>query len=343
MQFSSHLATSSDTQTAIDEVCRLASESLDGGADLACLFVSHHHVKAMDEQIARIRDRLQVRCLLGCTGESIIGTGRECEEEPAVSLWLARLPGVELLPMQLDFQNTPEGGTVVGWPDDLPATWPDNATLLLLAEPFSFPADYLLQRLGEDQPGVSVLGGMASGAPAPGENRLYIDGGAVDSGAVAVLLSGAVQMKSIVSQGCRPIGQPLVITKADRNAILELAGKSALEWLRDIFQQLPTREQALVQQGLHVGRVVSEYQERSDDYLVRNVVGVDHETGAIAIGDYVRPGQTVRFHIRDEETADAELRELLTAAGSDAAHARAALLFGDLLATILPNCWTSLD
>jgi small ligand-binding sensory domain FIST len=107
-----------------------------------------------------------------------------------------------------------------------------------------------------------------------------------------------------------------VVTKAERNIIFELGGKPALVQLREVFSALPTREQQLVQEALHVGRVVSEYQDRFEqgDFLVRNVVGIDSQSGAVAIGDYIRPGQTVQFHVRDEEAASAELAQLLAAA-----------------------------
>jgi small ligand-binding sensory domain FIST len=170
---------------------------------------------------------------------------------------------------------------------------------------------------------------MASGAETPGQNRLFLGSQALDSGAVAVVAHGALRLRSVVSQGCRPIGQPYVITQADRNLILQLGGMSALTRLREVFDSLPTHEQLLVQQGLHIGRVVSEYQERFEhgDFLIRNVIGIDQESGAVAVGDHVRTGQTVQFHIRDQKTADDDLRQLLAQVPRDAVSARAALLF----------------
>jgi small ligand-binding sensory domain FIST len=184
---------------------------------------------------------------------------------------------------------------------------------MVLGEPFSFPADFLLERLNDDRPGVPVVGGMASGGTQPGENRLLLGSRTYSEGAVAVHVSGNVRLRTVVSQGCRPIGKPFVVTKAERNIVYELGGKPALVQLREIFDALPTREQQLVQRALHVGRVVSEYQDHFEqgDFLVRNVIGIDAGTGAVALGDYLRPGQTVQFHVRDEEAADAELAQLL--------------------------------
>jgi small ligand-binding sensory domain FIST len=190
--------------------------------------------------------------------------------------------------------------------------------MLVLGEPFSFPTDLLLNYLHEDHPGVPVLGGMASASHQPGGNRLIFGEQVHDGGAVAVLVHGAVQVRSVVSQGCRPIGKPMIVTKADRHVIQALGGRPALEQLQELWASLSPDEQRAVQSGLHVG-VVTEYQERFDrgDFLVRNVIGADRDSGAIAIGDYVRVGQTVQFHVRDAATADEDLRELLTKCRTD--------------------------
>jgi small ligand-binding sensory domain FIST len=234
--------------------------------------------------------------------------------------------------MHLELEQTPEGGTIVGWSDRLPPRWPADSGMLLLGEPFSFPADLLLERLNEDQPGVPVMGGMASGGWTAGQNRVFLNDEMLDSGAVAIWLHGAIRLRSIVSQGCRPIGRHFVVTKAERNVIFELSGQPALKQLSEIFQTLSPEEQQLARNGLHVGRVINEYQDEfhRGDFLVRNVLGVDSSTGAIAIGDFVRAGQTVQFHLRDAASADEDLRELLGAAAStadDSAGSRGALLF----------------
>jgi small ligand-binding sensory domain FIST len=328
MQYSSYLSEEDDSAAAVDQILRRAVQEFGVQVDLAFVYASHHHRPWFDRHIAELHQRLNCRCWLGCTGEAIVGTGLEIEERPALSVWLARCPQGELLPMRLEFSRTSDGAAIVGWPKGLLDQATPESALIMLAEPFSFPADYALQQLNDDRPDLLVLGGMASGATQPSENQLYLDGQVHSSGAVAVLLSG-ITMHSIVSQGCRPIGEPLVITRADQNVIFELGGKPALRQLRETLNQLPNHEQQMVQQGgIHVGRVVNEYQDRFEpgDFLVRNVTGFDPDQGALAIGDFVRPGQTIQFHIRDEGTASDELRQLLTRAATRHAP-QGALLF----------------
>lgn len=312
----SALSTAAEPRRAIADVCSQALAGLDGAPDLAVLFVSADRAAICDMIANNVCDRLGTDSVIGCTAESLVGVAREVEGVSGVSLWLARLPGADVLPMHLTLERTPEGGAILGWPDLLEEHWPTSAAMLLLGEPFTFPSDYLLERMNEDHPGLPVVGGMASGSSQPGESRLILGRQALAHGAAAVLLSGAVRVQTVVSQGCRPIGKHFVVTHAEQNAIYELGGKPAVIQLHEVLVTLPTREQELVRRGLHLGRAVSEYQDHFEqgDFLVRNVLGVDPDNGAVVVNDYVRVGQTVKFHIRDAQTADADLRQLLAAA-----------------------------
>jgi small ligand-binding sensory domain FIST len=329
-RFAAALSTLSDTRAAAREAGGKAMVALGAAPNLALVFASMHHQQNFALLAELLHRHLGTDCLLGCTGEAIACNGREIEGDCALAVWLAHLPGVTLLPMHLDFETTPEGGTVVGWPDALADPWRRDATLLLLADPFSFPTDLLLERLARDQPAIPVLGGMVSGGRSPGESRLLLAGREFDSGAVAVLAHGPIRVRSVVSQGCRPIGRPLVVTKARDNVIHELGGRPALAQLQELFGTLTSDEQRLAREGLHVGQVINEYQDQfgRGDFLVRNVQGADSETGSIAIGDRARVGQTVQFHVRDAQTADEDLNALLAAAKRDSPRGcQAALLF----------------
>lgn len=315
LAFASALSTNPNSLAALDEVVALAKQQLQGEATVALLFVSADHLGAADKLAPRLCEQLGTDAVIGCSGESIVGVGTEIEMESAMSLWVASLPGSTVMPMRLEFVRTAEGGSFVGWPDELPDAWPVGSALLVLGDPYTFPPEFLLERVNDDHSGVSVIGGMASAATQPGENCLFMGPNAYHDGAVAVLIYGEVTIRSIVSQGCRPIGEHFVITKAERNVIQELGGLPAYQRLIEVYATLATHEQEMVRRGLHVGRVVSEYQDKFEqgDFLVRNVTGVDQESGAIVLGDYVRPGQTVQFHVRDANTADGELKQMLAA------------------------------
>ncbi len=324
MPFAAALSTNPNTEQALAEVVASARGTLTGTADLAVLFYSPDHQDALTP--VNLPQKLEARWLLGCPGETIIGADREIEQEPALALWLARwAKPVRGTPFHLTMEQTSEGYSLLGWPDDLGDAKPGEALLLTLGDPFSFPVDDFLRMLNEEKPGLAVVGGMASGAQQPAQNRLLCGDRVVDRGAVGILLQGPLGFRSTVSQGCRPIGKPLVVTRVEENKILELGGKQAPVQLQGLWDQLEPREQALARQGLHIGRVINEYQGSflRGDFLVRNVLGLDRATGALVIGDHVRVGQTVQFHVRDAVTADEDLRLLLEHAGRPAG----ALLF----------------
>jgi len=319
-----------DTAAAARDVAERGLAALGGTPDLTIVFASFQHQPSFDTLAKVLHDTLGTDCLLGCTGESILANEREIEEQPAIALWLARLPETTLVPMHLEFERTPEGGTFTGWHADLVDDWPEGSSLVLLGEPYSFPADVLLERMTDDQPRTTIVGGMASGGWGVGQNRLLLGGRAYDRGAVALVMHGRTRLRTVVSQGCRPVGRPLVVTKAEQNVILELGGLPALKQLQDIFGTLTAHEQGLFRHGLHVGQVINEYQDHfgRGDFLVRNVQGADPDSGAIAVGDFVRVGQTVQFHVRDADTADEDLAALLQQAKRNgAADCLGALVF----------------
>jgi small ligand-binding sensory domain FIST len=314
MPFAAMLSTASQAAQAIDEVCSRCQEQLPGQPDLALVFFSVHHAEAAETFAASVRRRLTPRCLIGCIGEAVIGNDQEIEQRPAVSLWAGRWPRpVGLTPFHLTVEPTGMGQSLLGWPDALLQADPQQSVMLLLGDPYTFPANDFLGQMNDHHRGLRVLGGMASGFRGPGRCRLLLDDRVLDEGAVGVLLEGPVGLRSIVSQGCRPIGQHLVVTRARDNLVEELGGRPVLEQLQALWETLNPRDQELFQQGLHVGVVINEYQGefQRGDFLVRNVMGVERETGALAITDRVRVGQTVQFHVRDAATADEDLRALL--------------------------------
>lgn len=305
--FASGLSTEGDLLAAGRQVGEQLRAGLGGArADLALLFGTSEHADHLGAVASRLIDEGVARHVLGCTGEAVIGADREVEEGPALSAWAGVLPGVELRPIHLRYEH-PE---VIGWPPE--SALGASKALLMLADPFSFPADRLLQMVEQRHRGLRVVGGMASAGIEPGQNRLVLDGDLIEEGAVGCFLEGPIALHTLVSQGCRPIGRPLLVTQANANVIVSLGRRNALEVLRETLDDLDEDERQKACSNLHVGRVINEYQDtfRRGDFLVRNVMGVTPE-GGLAITDGVRVGQTIQFHVRDDETATEDLRALL--------------------------------
>ena len=304
-----------------DATAEVVGEVLDrGGAspDLALVFCSAEHVDAFEDIVGTVRALVAPRRLLGITASGVVGGAEEVEDEPALGLWTGHL-GYVPEPVRMTAAGTSAGVALQG----LPQPAPDRAqTVLLLADPFSLPVPDILDVVAAGDAPVPMIGGLASGGLSPGRNRLALDGDVHTDGGVGVLLDG---VQTVVSQGCRPVGSPMIVTRAEGNMLLELAGRGAVEQVERLLAGLSGEDRALVAEGgLHVGIVADEHQLEFDrgDFLVRNVVGIDRDRGALAVGATPEVGTTVQFHLRDAHSADEDLRALL--AGREAA---AALLF----------------
>lgn len=316
MPFAAALSEHPVPALATGEVIGQVIDAIGEAPDVAAIFVTAPFVGAVEDMAATVRALLKPGILIGATAVSVLGGPLEAEEGPAVSLWAGRLPGQPVQAVRLDEATDP-----------LPAGGPPAAsgTLVLLADPFSFDVARLLQRLAEASPDLAVVGGMASAARGPGGNRLVLDDRVQPTGAVGFLLDGGQPVSTVVSQGCRPIGRPFTVTRAERNVLYELGGRPAYERLQQLVESAEPPERDLLTKGVHLGVVVDEHRtdfERGD-FVIRNLLGADREVGALAAGDVVPVGTTVQFQVRDASTADEDLAELLTTAPA----AAGALLF----------------
>jgi small ligand-binding sensory domain FIST len=304
------LSTLPEPRAAAMEAGSLARAALDGeSCDLAIVFASGAYLAAPEAMVEAVQETLAPGGLIGCGANGVIGHGREIEDATAVSVWAAALGDGEAATFHASVEELEEGtGALTGMPELGGA---DGA--ILLADPVSFPTDAVLRFLSESAPMMPLLGGLASGRTIEDQTVLFIDDEVVADGAVGVRLDG-VEVLPMVSQGAAPIGPELTITAGEGHVIGELAGKPALEKLRETIEGLPPEDLRLVQGGLLVGIVVDANKPDylQGDFLVRGLVGADASTGQVAVAADVHPGQVVRLHARDAESADRDLREALS-------------------------------
>lgn len=321
-RFAAALSQHPDAATATGDVIGRVLEGLGGEVepDLALLFVTPAHVRSLEDIASTVRTALRPRTLLGCAAVSVVGGEKEVEEGPGVSLWAGCTGAVT--PFHLSVSMTPDGPAFTGWPEDLPE---QSSALLLLPDPFSFPTEVFLARVAEDRPGLPVVGGAASAARGPGGNRLVIDDLVVSSGAVGAFLGPDVAVTTVVSQGCRPVGHPFVVTRAEQNVVYELAGRTAIERLQEVAAALSDEDRELLAELVQIGQVIDEgkLDFGPGDFLVRTVVGADPNSGALRVAtESVEVGSTTQFQVRDASSADEDLRDLV-----GGRRAEAALLF----------------
>jgi small ligand-binding sensory domain FIST len=300
---------------ALDEVSQALHEGLRGDAvDLSLVFPSQHHLFDYGRILPRLRENLGPAQTVGCSANSVIGSHLELENQPGVSVVAAHLPGVEFAIHRVRRSELPQlDGSPQPWRELLgvdPRLKPD---FIVLADPFSLEVQHLLTGIDYAYPDSTVVGGLASGAQGPRGNALFDGKNIHRSGALVIALWGNVKIDALVAQGCRPIGKPARVTECDGHLLTGIDEQSPTEYLAALYESLDDDTRGLVRHSLHMGVVVDELRDElgPGDFLVRNILGMHQESGVVAIGSDLRPGQTVQFHVRDGKTADRDLREQL--------------------------------
>ena len=336
MKWASAISEQHTLKAAVQEAAERVKADLGGGTpDLLMVFVSNTHRAEYDQVPDIIAEISPVENLIGCSGGGVIGEGKEVENRPAVSITGAILPDVHLNFFHVDDADLPT-------PDDGPASWEEivgvNADqkphFVVLPDPFTIHADSLVAGLDfAFNEGVKI-GGLASGGMSAGANALFLGKDVYHSGAVGMAMYGNVKVDTIVAQGCRPIGQSGVITKCQGNLLVELDGQSPMEALRKVFNESDNHDRKLINSALHLGVVMDSLKDqfRPGDFLIRNVMGLHQETGALVIGEMLSEGQVVQFHVRDAETARQDLEAVMDryVEDNDSSGTSGALLFSCL-------------
>jgi small ligand-binding sensory domain FIST len=315
LQWSSAVSDSPSFTEAVTQASEQILANLDGKhPDLAVVFISSHHMPSYVVAPELLAETLGAKVLIGCSAAGVIGGGQEVERRPGIAISAAILPGVELSPFHLNQDELPS-------PDAGPEEWQallgiraeDCPAIMLLPDPFTLRSDHLLAGLDFAYPSTVKIGGLASGGGQPGANALFINDRSVRSGAVGVAFSGDLEVETIVAQGCRPIGEPLVVTESEINVISKLGDQTPLEVLRDLFETAETREKRLIRRSLQIGIIMDRLAHNSSEgeFLIRNVLGADEEDGTLAVGELVQEGQVVQFFVRDAQAADEDLRLML--------------------------------
>jgi small ligand-binding sensory domain FIST len=326
MQWANALSTRHSLEAAVTDVVERAVSSLTAPADLGLVFISSAFASEYSRLLPLLTEKLSVPVLIGCSGGGVIGTTvggetQELEAEPAISLTLAHLPGVKVQVFHVVAEELPDlDSSPDAWVDLIGVPASPTPQFILLSSSFASGINDLLQGLDFAYPGSVIVGGQASGGGMGGRVALFCndtEGEKCQSlyreGTVGIALTGNIVLETIVAQGCRPIGKPLQVTKADRNIILELDEQVPLVVLRDLIASLSEHERTLAQHSLFVGVAMDEFKLalQQGDFLIRGILGVDPAAGAIAIGDRVRPGQRLQFHLRDAQASAEDLELLL--------------------------------
>ena len=222
MKAAAAIAQHRDWEEALAEALAQASIG-EEPVDLAVLFASAEYAPGFSEMTAQAQQALKARVLIGCSGQGIIGPSKEVEGEPALSILALSLPEAVLTPLHLTqgdleaCQSAEDTRRLTEVPQGEARAW------FLFADPFTIDAERLLDTFSAAYPGTPLMGGMASGNPQVRRTQLFLNGQVLEDGAVALALGGPVSIRSIVSQGCNPIGRPWTITGAEGQIIASIS------------------------------------------------------------------------------------------------------------------------
>jgi small ligand-binding sensory domain FIST len=318
----SGLGLGDDWWVALDAALNQALAPLEGAQpDLLVLFASAEFREHYPLLLQRALEHTHPGHLVGCSASAVIANQREMEDDSGVAALALALPDGAYLATHAVSATDIKQPQALGVPD-APLTG-----ILLLADPFTTDTAALITQLEHDYRGCPIVGGLATGDPRLHETVLFHQDAVRHEGIVAVSLGGSIAVRPVVSQGCEPIGATWTITAAENNVIHAIGGRPAYTVLAETIQSLDRERRERVNSNLLVGLAMNEYRDefKRGDFLIRNLIGADRTSGALAIAAEVQVGQTIQFQIRDARAADEELRAML--AGAKDTVSAAALLF----------------
>jgi small ligand-binding sensory domain FIST len=311
MTWASALSERVDPSEAAKEAVAAARDALGAEPSLALVFVSTLHARSYAAIASELAALLPDCVVAGCSALGVIGGGREVERREAISVTLAHLPAPA---RAFHLEALPKDDAAWERVTGIAPSAHDGATFLLLLDPFSTDAEELLARLDVVYPRAVKLGGVASGANNPGEAGLFYRGALLRDGVVGVSLPSPLVVHAVVAQGCRPIGEPMIITRSRDSVIQELNVGRPMDALQRTFKGLPPRDAELGRHSLYVGIEMRSGGHRYEqgDFLVREVAGFDPQSGAMRISGRCQDYQVIQFHLRDAKTATDELERRVT-------------------------------
>lgn len=312
-------------------VIAAASEALaecNGQPTCGFLFLSASWLPHIHEVLDLVRLHGRIPLLIGSVGAGLIGRGQEAEGAAGMSLLLVSLPETKLTPVLISNEQIEASTGPAFWQTEVGLRAEEVDSWIVLANPFAPDLERWLGEWNAAFPHAPSIGGLSSGADEGGENLLLLDGETTNAAVLALAVKGK-KVRTIVSQGCKPVGEPFTITHAEDNLVYALGSRPAYQVLSETFNGLSEEEKERARGNLFAGLAASEYVAdlKRGDFLVRNLLGADPQTGAVAIGARARTGQTLQYQLRDKITAHADLVELAKSNGLEGCEPFAALIF----------------
>jgi small ligand-binding sensory domain FIST len=262
-------------------------------------------------EILRVHARIPL--LAGCSSAGLVAGSHEIEDANGIVLALYSLPGAKLKGFHFTQAQVEEADGTAYWPVETGVGSGQTNGWLAFIDPFHLDAESWIRSWNKSFAPLPVFGGLSSGVYADQTTQVYLNGDVFEEGGVAVSIGGDVKLAGVISQGCTPIGETWTLTRVEQNLIHQIANRPAYAVLAETVQKLSPADQQKARGNLFIGLVVNEYLEdfHRGDFLVRNLIGGDPNSGVLAVAALPRTGQTIQFHRRDAVAANEDMDELL--------------------------------
>jgi small ligand-binding sensory domain FIST len=282
-------------------------------ANLAVVFFSVEHAAYRRELTETIRRVTQTDQIIGSSGAGILTGSAEVEGDAGIAVLVLCSDEIHAQPFILGPLRERDE-EVAGEIARLSQVGHGQSSLLAV-----FPDTYngnpqRFLRALESEAGFFPVIGAGSSENGAAQATYQLCGGALATNAVAgVYLTGAFDALIDITQGCQPITTPMVITKAEKNLIYEIDGRSAVDVFARTLKGPLANDLRRAAAYLFVGLPADRHENSvaSGRYVVRNIVAIDPVKGIVGVAEEVVEGQAMIFACRDGQRARDDLVQML--------------------------------
>jgi len=286
--------------------CLAAIGAVPTGANVGFVYFTDHFVSDAAALVAHLHDATGISQWVGSVGVGVLATATEYMDEPAIAVMLAGLPEGEFRVFSGKARPPAAGERTAS-----------GAEAAHFAIVHGDPNTHDMPELIQDMSGKVASGFLVGGLSSSRGTSCQVANEILQGGLSGVVLSSAVPVATRLTQGCSPLGrngagdEPLrhVVTEGERNIIVTLDGRPALDVFMEDIGEVLARDLRRAARFIHAGIPVSG--SDTGDYTVRNLVGIDPKNRLLAIGAPVERGMPLLFCKRDAQSAREDLARML--------------------------------
>jgi small ligand-binding sensory domain FIST len=263
-------------------------------ASLGFVYVTDQHAMHFAEIVRKLKAESSIPHWVGTIGSAVCATNTEYNDQAALVLLITDIAPAHLHVFD-SFQAAPELA-------DTDAV----RVAVVHGDPRNGQMAKLIQQLPDNIGNGYLVGGLTSS-----HTHYYQFADELCEGTLSgVIFDEQVPIITGLTQGCSPVGPTHALTECDSNIAISIDERPALEVMKEDIGEILARDLSRIGGYIFAGFPVAD--SDTGDYLVRNLLGIDPDTGALAIGDYLHSGSSIMFCKRDSRTAVEDLQRMVS-------------------------------